>query len=171
MSGKIHLVLSIAVFLFCLIWSPKLALGQDATILNEEQLKVVLPSGFYFEGRSGPTQTRNSAAVRFGEKRFVIVALIDTAGYSSDVREKYEGFLITDSVITLGGKTLSTGAYGFGVTKEGKMNVFDLGGKPLLSLPAPKDTELKAPRPLTIVNGADGLRIYRGRNYISLSAK
>ncbi|MFN8008213.1 MAG: hypothetical protein U0V70_14555 [Terriglobia bacterium] len=171
MTCKIHRLTALLALLLFMVAFVASAKAQEATILGEDQLKVVLPMSFYFEGRSGPTQSRNAAAVRFAEKRNVIVALIDTAGYSSDVREKYEGFLITDSAITLGGKALSTGAYGFGVTKEGQMNVFDIGGNLLFSVPAPKDTALTAPRPLTIKKGADGFRIYRGRNFVALAAK
>ena len=97
--------------------------------------------------------------------------MIDTAGYSTDVRAKYEGFLITDSKISLGGKDLATGAYGFGVTKEGQLNIFDIGGKLVLSVDAPKDSKLRAPRPLTLTKGADGLRMYRGKNYVVIAAK
>jgi hypothetical protein len=154
---------------FALLVKP--AVAQDVTILGGDELKKVLPSSFYFEGLSGPTQSRNSAAARLGDKRHVIIGIIDTAGYSTDVRAKYEGFLITDSKITLGGKDLATGAYGFGVTKEGQLNIFDLGGNLILSVDAPKDSTLSAPRPLTLTKGADGLRMYRGRNYVVIAAK
>jgi hypothetical protein len=148
-----------------------IAAAQEAVVLNQDSLKKVVPTSFYFEGQSGPTQMRNAAAVRFGDKRYVIVALVDTAGYSSEVRAKYEGFLITDSEISLGGKDVKAGAYGFGVTKEGQFNLLDLGGKTLASVNAPKDMALKTPQPLTIIKGTEGVRLYRGRNYLTLSAK
>jgi hypothetical protein len=145
--------------------------AQGVTILEGEDLKKVLPTSFYFEGLSGATQTRNAAAARIGDKRYVIIGMIDTAGYSTDVRAKYEGFFITDSKISLGGKDLATGAYGFGVTKDGQLNIFDLGGKLVLNVDVPKDSDLKAPRPLTLTKGADGIRMYRGKNYVVIAAK
>jgi len=151
--------------------SGKSAAAQGVTILEGEDLKKVLPTSFYFEGLSGATQSRNTAAARLADKRHVIIGMIDTAGYSTDVRAKYEGFLITDSKITVGGKDLATGAYGFGVTKEGQLNIFDIGGKLVLTVDAPKDSELKAPRPLTLAKSADGLRMYRGKNYVVIAAK
>jgi len=154
-----------------LISLSTIARAEEAVVLNQDALKKVVPAGFYFEGQSAPTQMRNAAAVRFGDRRYVIVALVDTAGYSSDVRAKYEGFLITDSEISLGGKNIAAGAYGFGVTKEGQFNLLDLGGKTLTSVSAPKDAALATPQPLTIIKGADGVRLYRGRNYLTLSAK
>ena len=108
--------------------------AQDALLLDGSALTRVMPTSFYFEGLSGPTQMRNATAVRFGEKRHVIVALVDTAGYSSEVRAKYEGFVITDSKVSVGDKEVGAGAYGFGVTKDSKFNLFDVGGN-LLDLP------------------------------------
>ena len=52
---------------------------------------------------------RNSAAARFGANRYVLAGMVDTSGYSSEIRAKYEGFLITDSPITVGGSELATG--------------------------------------------------------------
>jgi hypothetical protein len=147
------------------------ATAQEATVLSGEDLTRVVPTGFYFEGRSGPTQMRNAAAVRFGPKRYVIAALVDTAGYAADVQARYEGFLITDSAIAVGGKELPAGAYGFGFSKDDKLNISDLGGNPVMSIGTAKDSALRNPRPLTIVKGNEGIRLYRGRSYVTLAAK
>ena len=171
MTRSRNRVVSSLTLLLCLVLFPKLTSAQDVTILGGDELKKVLPTSFYFEGLSGATQSRNAAAALLGDKRHVIIGIIDTAGYSTDVRAKYEGFLITDSKISLGGKDLATGAYGFGVTKEGQLNIFDLGGNLVLSVDAPKDSTLSAPRPLTLTKGADGLRMYRGKNYVVIAAK
>src|SRR5690242_4278857 len=97
---------------------------EPAVVLSGTELTRVVPTSFYFEGQSAPTQMRNSAAARFGQKRYVIAGLVDTSGYSSGVREKYQGFLITDSTITIGDKKLVAGAYGFGFSDDAKFNVF-----------------------------------------------
>jgi hypothetical protein len=114
---------------------------------------------------------RNSAAARFGEKRHVIAALVDTSGYSSDVRAKYQGFFITDSTVTVGSKDLVAGAYGFGFSNDSKFNIFDVGGNALISAEAVKDSKLQRPRPLMMVNESDGLRLYAGRSYVVIAAK
>ena len=88
------------------------AVAQErATILTGAEQTRVVPTSFYFQGLSAPTQMRNSAAARFGKDRYVISGLVDTSGYSADVRAKYVGFLITDSAISLNGETLPPGAY------------------------------------------------------------
>src|SRR5262245_9374964 len=83
-------------------------------VLSGADLTRVVPTSFYFEGQSAPTQMRNAAAARLGEKRLVIAGLVDTSGYSSDVRAKYQGFFISDSPVTVGSQQLGPGAYGFG---------------------------------------------------------
>src|ERR1041385_7544386 len=112
---------------------------ERAAILAGAELTRVVPTGFYFQGLSAPTQMRNSAAARFGKDRYVISGLVDTSGYSADVRAKYVGFLITDSAISLNGEALQPGAYGFGFGTEGKLTVLDLAGKDLMSVSITND--------------------------------
>ncbi|HKY44164.1 MAG TPA: hypothetical protein VJM50_13850 [Pyrinomonadaceae bacterium] len=161
--------LSVALALLAITVS---ATAQDrATILTGTELTRVVPPGFYFQGLSAPTQMRNSAAARFGTARFVIAGLVDTSGYSADIREKYVGFLITDSEITLNGTSLPAGAYGFGFGTEGKLTVMDVGGKDLLSVDITNDKALRRPRPLMMAADPGGVRLYNGRNYVVIAAK
>ena len=141
-----------------------------AVILSGADLTRVVPPGFYFEGQSAPTQARNAAAARFGKKH-VIAGLVDTSGYSSEIRAKYEGFFITDEAIEVGTGVLGAGAYGFGFTSTGQFNVFDVGGSPVMSVPATSDAAQLRPRPLTMTAGRDGLRLYAGRQYVVIGAR
>ena len=148
------------------------AVAQERpTVLTGAELTRVVPTGFYFQGLSAPTQMRNSAAARFGKDRHVISGLVDTSGYSADVRAKYVGFLITDSAITLNGESLQPGAYGFGFGTEGKLTVMDLSGKDLLSVPITNDKDLRRPRPLMMTADANGVRLYNGKNYVVIAAQ
>ena len=148
------------------------AVAQErAAILAGAELTRVVPTGFYFQGLSAPTQMRNSAAARFGKDRYVISGLVDTSGYSADVRAKYVGFLITDSAISLNGESLPAGAYGFGFATEGKMTVMDLSGKDLLSVPVTNDKALRRPRPLMMSADPAGVRLYAGKDYVVIAAK
>ncbi|MEW5974198.1 MAG: hypothetical protein AB1898_00185 [Acidobacteriota bacterium] len=145
--------------------------ADDAVVLSGNDLAKVVPAGFYFEGRSGPTQMRNAGAVRFGANRHLIAALVDTSGYSSDVQAKYEGFLISDSKVKLGDTELSVGAYGFSFTKDGKMNILDLAGSTLHVLSAMRDDAIRTPQPLTVRKEGGELRLYRGRSYVVITHK
>ncbi len=148
------------------------ATAQDRpTLLTGTELERVVPPGFYFQGLTAPTQMRNAAAARFGNSRYVIAGLVDTSGYAADVRAKYEGFLITDSPITIGGKPLGTGAYGFGFTGTGKLNILDLGGKEILSVSTTRDSRMKRPRPLMISKSGNTILLYSGKDYAVIAAK
>ena len=151
---------------------PAVTLAQAwPKILEGDELTRVVPSSFYFEGQSAPTQMRNAAAVQLGASRFAMAGLVDTSGYSSEVQAKYVGFIITDSPITIGGARLPTGAYGFGFAAGGWMNVMDVGGRRILSVRARRDAELQRPRPLMMVAARGGVRLYAGRNFVLLSPR
>lgn len=148
------------------------ALAQDRpTVLTGTELTRVVPAAFYFQGQSAPTQTRNSAAARFGTSRFVIVGMVDTSGYSAEIRARYQGFFITDSSIDVGGETLSTGAYGFGFTNDGKFNILDIAGNQILSVSTTNDKSLRRPRPLMMTMDGTNVRLYAGRDYVVIGAK
>lgn len=160
------LLLSVICFL------PGFVIAQDSgTVLAGAELTRVVPPGFYFQGLTAPTQMRNSAAARFGAKRYVISGFVDTSGYAADVRAKYEGFFITDSPITINGSELGAGAYGFGFSDNGKMQILDLAGNQILSVSTTKDSALKRPRPLMMTKAADGIRFYTGRDFVTIAAK
>ena len=147
-------------------------LAQDGTtILSGAELRRVVPAAFYFQGQSAPTQLRNSAAARFGADRYVVIGMVDTSGYSAEIRARYEGFFITDSPITIGGETLATGAYGFGFSSDGKLNIIDLANKEVISVAITKDSAMRRPRPLQLTMDGSNVRLYRGRDYVVISAK
>ena len=159
-----------------LLAAASVAVGAQGLVrvLAGAALARVVPSGFYFEGQSAPTQMRNAAAAQWGdgkEARLVIVGMVDTSGYSSDVRAKYQGFFITDSPVSVGGQELGTGAYGFGFTDDGHLNIFDIGGRQILSAPATRDAKILRPRPILITNESNEVRFYSGRDYAVINMR
>ncbi|HJT67620.1 MAG TPA: hypothetical protein VJ749_14265 [Pyrinomonadaceae bacterium] len=139
-------------------------------ILTGAELTRVVPTSFYFEGQAAPTQMRNTAAARVNG-RSVIAGLVDTSGYSADVRAHYQGFFITDGAITINGESLSVGAYGFGFTNDGKFNILDIGNNQVLSVSSTNDKALKRPRPLTMTMDGKNVRLYAGRDYVVIAFK
>lgn len=165
-------VLTMLVVMLAIVSSASLVQAQDSpAVLSGAALTRVVPTGFYFQGQSAPTQMRNSAAARLGTNRLVVAGMVDTSGYAADVRAKYEGFLITDSTISINGSELGTGAYGFGFSNDGKFAVLDISGKEILSVSTAKDDALKRPRPLMMATSAEGIRLYSGRDYAVIAFK
>ena len=150
---------------------PVVCAQDSVTVLTGAELTRIVPPGFYFQGLSAATQMRNAAAARLGDKRYVIAGLVDTSGYAADVRAKYEGFFITDSPIKINGSDLAVGAYGFGFSQDGKMQILDLAGNEALSVSTTKDSGLTRPRPLMMVKATDGLRFYNGKDYVTITVK
>ena len=162
---------ALAPVLLLLLLLPAAALAQGwPRILEGAELERVMPPGFYFEGQSAATQMRNAAAAQLGPRRFVMAGLVDTSGYSSDVQAKYQGFIVTDSPITVGGTRLPTGAYGFGFT-PGWLNVMDVGGRRVLSVRTRDDARLQRPRPLMMADARNGVRLYAGRSFVLISSR
>ena len=165
-----HLIARAALVLMVVLTAVAIQAQDTATILTGAEANRIVPPGFYFQGQSAATQMRNSAVARFGTKRFVIAGLVDTAGYAADIREKYQGFFITDSPIKINGSELAPGAYGFGFTKDGKLSILDLTNKDVLSVSATKDTELQRARPLMMTKTDQGVRLYAGKDYVVITA-
>jgi hypothetical protein len=168
---KRHLLTGLIALVISCSTASMVTAQEHLVVLSGTELSRVVPPGFYFQGLTAPTQMRNSAAARFGAKRYVIAGLVDTSGYAADVRAKYEGFLITDSPISINGTALGTGAYGFGFSNDGKLNVLDLAGNEILSVSTTKDSQMKRPRPLLMTKSGDGIRFYSGRDYAVIEAK
>lgn len=167
------LILQTVLFAFLFVFGAAVNAQEKASpeILPEAAAARIVPTSFYFAGQSAPTQARNSAVARLGKDRHVIVGMVDTSGYSTEISDKYEGFLITDSPIVIGGKELATGAYGFGFSTAGKLRIFDLSGKEIMWAETANDKELKRPRPLMMSVADGGVRFYKGKNYAVVSAK
>ncbi len=135
-------------------------------IVPEEELPRIVPTGFYYEGQVAPTQMRNATALRISEKKHVIAALVDNSGYATETRAKIEGFWATDVPVRIGGRNLAVGVYPFGVTREGVLNVYDLAGALRFSVRTTRDAGLQNPRPLAMIMAGDGVRLYRGRDFV-----
>ena len=145
--------------------------NERYSVLSESEVEKIVPTSFYFAGQSAPTQMRNAAAAKLGKDRFVIVGMVDTSGYSAEISGKYEGFFITDSPIRIGNRDLNPGAYGFGFTQRGTMNILQLNASRLLTVQAPPDRRMERPRPLQMTASRNGVRLYHGRNFVLISTR
>lgn len=166
-----RLTILFAVLTCALIPAMAAAQSNSATILAGAQLSRIVPSGFYFEGQSAPTQLRNSAAARFGPKQHLVAGMVDTSGYSADVRSRYEGFFIIDTPMMVGGQELAVGAYGFGFVENNRFTISDVGGNQLFTINTEPDRNLRRPRPLMMMRGAGGVRLYSGRRYVAITLR
>src|SRR5215472_4567221 len=160
---------SIAVFVCMIALS---ALGQNApTLVAQGDLKKVIPEAYFFRGMSATTQLRNSAALHYSDDFYVLAGLVDTSGYSSDVKAKYNGFFITEKTLKFGSNTLQPGQYGMGYTPEGKFHILDVAGNELLVADIVTDDKLARPQPLKVVVDGATAKLYLGKKYVSFTAQ
>lgn len=150
--------------------------SEDAAPPKEGVLKAadvgdkLFPDKVFFRGQSATVQGRNSGGVRYSDSFVVLAALVDSSGYSTGLKEKYQGFLINEVPIQIGGQTLKPGQYGFGFVEGNKFVVMDVAANDVLQETSTKDAELKRPVPLQIVAGEAGkYRLYKGRDYVEFA--
>ena len=139
-------------------------------VLPAAELKQLVPSNFFFAGKTAAVQLRNSAGVRFASGKLLLAALVDTAGYSSAIEEKYQGLLITEAPLSIEGSTLKPGVYGFGFSK-GKFIVMDVAANDELSVAAQTDEKVKPVMPLKIVEQGESYRLYAGKSFVTVKAE
>jgi hypothetical protein len=159
-----------AILALCLLSSVIGRAQGKSGVLTADEVKQVVPAAYFFRGQSATVQLRNSCGFHAGDK-FVLAGLVDTSGYSSDIQAKYQGFLITEVKLSIGGTDLAPGEYGFGFSKDGKFTVLDVGANDLFAVDVQKEDKLAHPVPLKMVADGDGYRLYSGRNWVALKAE
>ncbi len=147
------------------------ATSAAAALLSPEQVAKLLPPSVYFRGQTAPLQLRNAAAARFPDGAILFASLVDTSGYSTSVRERYQFYLVTEAPLAVGDKTLGPGAYGAGFLEDGAFVVMDIGGHDVLLSRTERDDALHRPRPLQLEAGSTPreLRLYLGRSFVTLT--
>ncbi len=163
-----------------------LALGVTSAIVAAAQggwkietgkpFRSAMVKDFYLEGNAIPAEERNAALLTTPSGGRLLVALIDTTGYTSAIKQKYAGLMISEGTVTVCGKAVGVGSYGFGLDRpeatskeDAKFHLYDQAGHEVASCSAPHDAELKMPKPLQVILAKDGAPwLYLGRYRLEL---
>jgi len=142
--------------------------AKEAVLTSAEVGNKLLPERVFFRGQTAPVQARNTGGVRYADGFMVFAGLVDSSGYSTGLREKYQAYLINEVPVEIGGQTLKPGAYGVGFIEGNKFVVMDIGANDVLQATSTKDADMKRPVPLQFVasSGAGNYRLYHGRDYV-----
>ena len=144
------------------------ALAQPAktgTVLDRTQASKIMPATVFFRGQTAPTQGRNSGGVHFANGRYMLAALVDTSGYATEVRQTYQGYLLTEETLDFGGHHLAPGAYGFGFIGNHKFVVLDIGGHRLFETSSQAFAG-RRPVPLEVLSAQNGYELCSGRDCV-----
>jgi len=145
------------------------ALAQKASqhSLSADELKTLVPTDFFFRGQKAPTQLRNSAGFELADGKVTLAALVDVSGYSTAIQQKYQGLLITEVKLNIGGSVLPPGEYGFGFAAD-KFVVMNVASEDVLSTGYQTDAEMKRPVPLKLDQDGAGYKLYAGKKWVAL---
>jgi hypothetical protein len=167
-------------FLFCcliLMVGSVPAYSQEAfSVVTGNTFDAALPSQFYLEGNAIPTEKRNAALLTTPSGHRFLTALLDTSGYGSQVQTKYMGMIINEGPLTVCGKPLDVGSFGFGMKRPAETSdadatffLYDQAGKEVIQCSVKKDNELKRPVPLQVaLKGEKTALLYLGRYSIEI---
>jgi hypothetical protein len=150
-----------------LLLTSSLAQKASQHLLSGDELKNVVPAEFFFRGQKAPTQLRNSTGFQTADGKITFGALVDVSGYSTAVQEKYQGMIVAESKLNIGGSELPPGEYGFGFTAN-KFVVMNVASEDILSVPYQTDAELKRAVPLKLVEDSGGYKLYAGRKWVAV---
>ena len=146
------------------------AVAQQATkhVLSADELKKAVPAEYFFRGQKAPVQLRNAVGLQLADGKMALAALVDASGYSTAIQQKYQGMLITEIKLNVGGSSLAPGQYGFGFSADGKFNVMDVGNNDVLSTASQTDAALQHAVPLKLVEDGGGYKLYAGKKWVAL---
>lgn len=141
--------------------------GQDKVLNASDITPKIFPEHVFFRGQVAPAQLRNTGGVHFADDLFVLAGLVDSSGYSTAIKEKYQAYLLSEVTLEIGGQTVKPGAYGFGFV-SGKFILMDLAATNLIETAGQRDADIKRPVPLQVAaSGAAGsYHLYVGRDFI-----
>jgi hypothetical protein len=144
------------------------AAGKEVVLKASEITSKIFPERVFFRGQTAPTQLRNSGGVHFADDLYVLAGLVDSSGYSTGLREKYQAYLLSEVTFEIDGQSLKPGAYGFGFLEGGKFIVMDLGANDVLQAKSQRAADLKRPIPFQVVASATAgnYRLYAGRVFV-----
>src|SRR5215831_7771094 len=81
------------------------AVAQSKHMLSGDELKKIVPTEYFYRGQKAPVQLRNAAGFQTADGKMAIAALVDASGYSTAIQQKYQGLLITEVKLNIGGSS------------------------------------------------------------------
>jgi hypothetical protein len=149
------------------------AIAQQVSkhILTADELKKAVPTEYFYRGQKAPVQLRNAVGFQLADGKMMLASLVDASGYSTAIQQKYQGLLITETKLNIGGSSLPPGQYGFGFAADGKFNVMDVANNDVLSASYKTDQALLRAVPLKLVEDGDAYKLYAGKKWIAIKVE
>jgi|SRR5579875_1262509 len=144
-------------------------------IITGKLFQGAVPRDFYLEGNAIPVEKRNAVLFRTPEGARTLFGLIATAGFASRLQQKYSGMLISEGTLSICGRGVGVGSYGFGIRRRYSLEqptqflLYNQAGDQIMECDMESDAHLREPRPLQIViESSRSARLYLGREWLRL---
>jgi hypothetical protein len=154
-----------------LLLASALAQQTSKHVLSSEELKKAVPAEYFFRGQKAPVQVRNAVGFQRADGKMTLAALVDASGYSTAIQQKYQGMLITETKLSIGGSELKPGEYGFGFTADGKFVAMDVANNDVLSASAQTDASVQHAVPLKLIEDGTGYKLYAGKKWVGIKVE
>lgn len=151
---------------------------RQFAVITGKPLNESIPRDFYLEGNAIPVEKRNAVLIKTPAGARALFALIVTAGFASRTQQKYSGMLISEGHLSVCGKDVGVGSYGFGIRpphgpgeQHSQFVLYNQAGSRVINCPMEKDLNMREPRPLQVVIGStESAKLYLGRYWVELGA-
>ena len=149
------------------------AVAQQAAkhVLSSDELKKAVPAEYFFRGQKAPVQVRNAVGFQQSDGKMTVAALVDASGYSTAIQQKYQGMLITEMKLNIGGSELKPGEYGFGFSADGKFLVMDVANNDVLNVSSQTDSAVQHAVPLKLIEDGTGYKLYAGKKWVAIKTE
>ncbi len=78
--------------------------GKEVVLKAADISPKIFPERVFFRGQSAPVQFRNSGGVHFADDLYVLAGMVDSSGYSTGLKEKYQAYLLNEVTLEHRGK-------------------------------------------------------------------
>jgi hypothetical protein len=116
-------------------------------------------------------QLRNAVGFQLADGKMMLAALVDASGYSTAIQQKYQGMLIAETKLNIGGSELNPGQYGFGFSSDGKFLVMDVANNEVLSVSSEAYPQMQHAVPLKLVEDGAGYKLYAGKKWVGIKVE
>src|SRR5579863_7770155 len=127
-------------------------------IITGRLFNAAIPRDFYLEGNAIPVEKLNAVLIKSPRGARVLFALIATAGFASEIQQKYSGMLISEGRLSICEKHVAVGSYGFGIrrlhasgSQQAQFSLYNQGGNHVIDCSMEKESRLREPKPLQVV--------------------
>jgi hypothetical protein len=174
---KILMVIGFSVIVCLLaVWPNTVRAQGGFEPVAGDAFNRAVPTDFYLVGEHIPVEKRNATVLKNAAGKRVVLGLIDTSGYSSQIKQKYTGMLITETKLSVCGNTIGVGSYGFGLDRpaptsnaDAQFRIYDQAGVKVGECAAKKDDSVKQPRPLAVTTAKAGpAKLYLGKYFVEI---